>query len=232
MEKNAKPSRADREAERRKAILRAAVEVFSRKGYQGCRIADVAREAGVAYGLVYHYFRNKDELLESVFSSGWAGFLARVQVELARDWHIEQRIRAVVKVAFEAFRRDPRGVRVLILEVGRSPAGGAVNRGAAFTQVIALAAGIFSEAQRRGEVPAHLDPTLAASMLFGAIEMGLTAFVVGLLDQRDEGAVNRACDQVIETILNGLVGARPTTAEAPARAEKSSTRSKKRPRRA
>lgn len=231
MEKNAKPSRADREAERRKAILRAAVEVFSRQGYQGCRIADVAREAGVAYGLVYHYFRNKDELLESVFSSGWEGFLGRVQVELARDWHIEQRIRAVVQVAFEAFRRDPRGVRVLILEVGRSPAGGAVNRGAAFTQVIALAAGIFSEAQQRGEVPAHLDPTLAASMLFGAIEMGLTAFVLGLLNQRDEGAVNRARDQVIETILNGLVGARPPMSAA-ARAEKSATRSKKRPRRA
>ena len=60
-----------READRRKTILRAAIEVFSRKGYHGCRIADVAREAGVAYGLVYHYFRGKDELLESVFKSGW-----------------------------------------------------------------------------------------------------------------------------------------------------------------
>lgn len=226
MDKKPRISRTTREAERRKAILRAAVEVFSRKGYHGCRIADVAREAGVAYGLVYHYFQNKDELLESVFTSGWAGFLARVQVELARDWHIEQRIKAVVHVAFEAYRRDPRGVKVLILEVGRSPAGGAVNRGSAFTQVIELAAGIFSEAQQRGEVPAHLDPTLAATMLFGAIEMGLTAFVLGLLDKRDEKVVERARDQVIETILNGLIGARPTTEGAPPWNEKSATRSR------
>ncbi len=221
-----KPTRVEREAERRKAILRAAVEVFSRKGFHGCRIADVAREAGVAYGLVYHYFKNKDELLESVFSSGWANFLARVQAELGRDTHLTARIRSVVHVAFEAYRRDPRGVKVLILEVGRSPAGGAVNRGSAFTQVVALAAQMFADAQGRGELAAHLDPTLCATMLFGAIEMGLTTFVLGLMDKKDEAAIDRARDQVAETILNGLTGARASVAEAPTWTEKSGTRSK------
>jgi TetR/AcrR family transcriptional regulator, fatty acid metabolism regulator protein len=220
---NRKPTRVEREAERRKTILRAAVEVFSRKGYHGCRIADVAREAGVAYGLVYHYFKNKDELLESVFTSGWAGFLARVQAEISRDAHLESRIKAVVQVAFEAYRRDPRGVKVLILEVGRSPAGGAVNRGSAFTQVIALAAEMFREAQARGELPSHLDPTLCATMLFGAIEMGLTTFVLGLIDKKDDALVERAREQITDTILNGLVGARPQEA---AWTEKSGTKSK------
>ena len=56
------------EPEKRRAILHAAVRVFAERGYHGCRIADVAREARVAYGLVYHYFQNKDELLESVFA--------------------------------------------------------------------------------------------------------------------------------------------------------------------
>ena len=68
-----------REGERRLTILRAAVEVFARKGYHGCRIADVAREAGVAYGLVYHYFQNKDELLQTVFDLGWGGFIQRIR---------------------------------------------------------------------------------------------------------------------------------------------------------
>ena len=62
-----------RDQDRRKTILRAAVEVFARKGYHGCRIADVAKEAGVAYGLVYHYFRNKEELLQLVSRPGGAG---------------------------------------------------------------------------------------------------------------------------------------------------------------
>ena len=194
----------DREAERRKTILRAAIEVFSKKGYHGCRIADVAKEAGVAYGLVYHYFKNKDELLESVFSSGWAGFLARIQTQLARDERFDAKIRGVVHVAFEAYKRDPRGVKVLILEVGRSPSGGAVNRGDAFTHVIALAATVFEEAQQRGELAATLEPKLCAAMLLGAIEMGLTLFVMGLVERTEE-RLDRARDQVASTFLAGVL---------------------------
>ncbi len=205
-------SRAEREEDRRRVILRAAVEVFSRKGYHGCRIQDVAKEAGVAYGLVYHYFKNKDELLESVFASGWQNFLGRVQAEIASDQHVSERVRGIVHVAFEAYRRDPRGVKVLILEVGRSPAGGAVNRGGAFSSVIIAASQMFVEAQRRGEIPAHLEPTLCATMLFGSIEMGLTSFVMGLLDKRDDEAIDRAREQVAEHFLNGLTGARPQRA--------------------
>lgn len=208
-------SRAEREADRRRVILRAAVEVFSRKGYHGCRIQDVAKEAGVAYGLVYHYFKNKDELLESVFASGWHGFLGRVEAEIARDQHVAARVRAVVHVAFEAYRRDPRAVKVLILEVGRSPAGGAVNRGSAFSQVIVAAGQMFAEAQARGELPSHLDPVLCATMLFGCIEMGLTSFVMGLLDKRDDATIDRARDQVAETFLNGISGARPSAGTPP-----------------
>lgn len=210
-----KPGRAEREAERRKSILRAAVEVFSRKGYQGCRIADVAREAGVAYGLVYHYFKNKDELLENVFSSGWSGFLSRVQAGIARETTLEAQVHAVVHVAFEAYRRDPRGVKVLILEVGRSPAGGAVSRGSAFTHVVELAAGMFRGAQARGELSSELDPVLCATSLFGVIEMALTSFVIGLLDRRDEQIIEKAREQVAETILRGLVGVGSLAVEAP-----------------
>lgn len=208
-------SRSEREADRRRVILRAAVEVFSRKGYHGCRIQDVAKEAGVAYGLVYHYFKNKDELLESVFASGWSGFLARVRDEIERDHHVAARIKGVVHVAFEAYRRDPRGVKVLILEVGRSPAGGAVNRGSEFSSVIMAATQMFQEAQARGELPAHLDATLCSAMLFGCIEMGLTSFVMGILDRRDESVIERARDQVTEMFLHGLLGARVQPGLAP-----------------
>lgn len=219
-------SRAEREADRRRVILRAAVEVFSRKGYHGCRIQDVAKEAGVAYGLVYHYFKNKDELLESVFTSGWAGFVERISEQVARGGSLEERVRGVVSVAFDAYKRDPRGVKVLILEVGRSPAGGAVNRGGAFSSVIVAASEMFKEAQRRGEIPAHLEPTLCAAMLFGAIEMGLTSFVMGLLDKRDEASIDRARDQVAETFLHGLTGAREQPALSPPAAPASRTRSR------
>ncbi|MBS1148976.1 MAG: TetR family transcriptional regulator [Myxococcaceae bacterium] len=196
-----------REQDRRRTILRAAVEVFSKKGYHGCRIADVAREAGVAYGLVYHYFKNKDELLESVFTSGWSGFVERLTEQASKSTTFEDRVRGVVGVAFDAYKHDPRGVKVLILEVGRSPSGGAVNRGSAFSDVIRLASLLFQEAKEKGHLKADMDPLLAATMLFGAIEMGLTAFVLGLLDRKDDSVLDRARDQVAETFLRGVVPA-------------------------
>src|SRR3954462_13764082 len=92
-----------REQDRRRTILRAAVEVFAKKGYHGCRIADVAREAGVAYGLVYHYFKNKEELLESVFAAGWKGFVTRLREVATSDLTLEQKVRGVAEVSFEAY---------------------------------------------------------------------------------------------------------------------------------
>jgi TetR/AcrR family transcriptional regulator, fatty acid metabolism regulator protein len=194
------------ESERRREIMRAAIEVFSKKGFQGCRIADVAREAGVAYGLVYHYFKNKDELLESVFTNGWTVFLEQLERAIHVPGSLEVRVRAIVAASFEAYRRDPKTVKVLILEVGRSPAGGAVNRGDAFAQAITGAAMMFSQAKADGELAVDLDCTLCATLLFGAIEMGLTSFVLGLLDRRNESLLKQAQEQVAHMYLFGLKG--------------------------
>ena len=168
-----------RESERRRTILRAAIDVFARKGYHGCRIADVAKEAGVAYGLVYHYFKNKDELLETVFDTGWSGFVTRVRAVVEAEGTLAQKVHGIVDVAFEAYRVDPRAVKVLILEIARSPAGSRVNRQTAFVDAIRLSSGLFSQAKEAGELRADMDPQLASALLFGNIEMGLTAFVVG-----------------------------------------------------
>lgn len=193
-----------KEVARREEILRAAIEVFSKKGYRGCRIADVAKEAGIAYGLVYHYFHNKDELLESVFQRGWSAFIDRLKGAVAEESTLDEQIHAIVRIAFESYKNEPRTVKVLILEVGRSPAGGHVNRGTAFGEVIALSSQLFRVAQQEGAVDPALDPRLCAAMLFGAIEMGLTVLVLGILDRTDEAVVNAAAHQVADSFLHGL----------------------------
>ena len=196
-----------RESERRHTILRAAIDVFARKGYHGCRIADVAREAGVAYGLVYHYFKNKDELLETVAATGWSGFVTRLRA-VAEDEtsSIEQKVHGIAEVAFEAYRVDPRAVKVLILEIARSPAGGhVVTRQQAFLDTIRMAADMFARAQAAGQLREELDPMLCASLLVGSIEMGLTAFVSGLMEDRSPEALERARTQISESFLRGVL---------------------------
>src|SRR3954467_12530882 len=97
-----------REQDRRRTILRAAVEVFAKKGYHGCRIADVAREAGVPYGVVFHYFQNKEGAAESVFQIGWSGFVDRVREAASTGGTLEDKVRKICFVAFEAYKHDPR----------------------------------------------------------------------------------------------------------------------------
>ena len=192
-----------RDQDRRKTILRAAVEVFARKGYHGCRIADVAREAGVAYGLVYHYFKNKEELLQLVFETGWGGFMSRIRDAAEASASLEQKIRRIAQVAFEAYRIDPRGVRVLVLEFARSPSTGEANRRTAFAEVLGVITRMFERARARGELRAGLEPALCAAMLFGSVEMSLTGFVMGLLDPRDSGLLAHAQEQLTSLFLDG-----------------------------
>src|SRR4029077_18489916 len=68
-------ARSKRSAETRERILAAATEVFARSGFHGARVADIAEHAGIAYGLVYHYFRNKDDILAAIFSERWAQYV-------------------------------------------------------------------------------------------------------------------------------------------------------------
>jgi len=222
-EGNAAP--AGREGDRKKTILRAAIEVFATKGYHGCRIADVAKEAGVAYGLVYHYFKNKDELLQSVFQHAFEGFVGKLRELAASPAPLSEKVQAIADYTFESYRRDPRAVRVLILQIMRSPAIGGANRQNAFVEIIRLNVEMFSQAQRKGELRPDLDPVLAAALLFGTVEMGLTAFVAGLYDAQDPEALARAKQQIAQTFLRGALGAEGS-AEAEWKRDKSGTKLK------
>ena len=62
---------AEQTIDRRRELLDAAVRVFARKGFHASRVGDIAEEAGVAHGLLYHYFRSKDEVLETIFRESW-----------------------------------------------------------------------------------------------------------------------------------------------------------------
>src|SRR5207342_2689099 len=70
---------AQQAAEKRRLILDAAVRVFARQGFHTCRVSDIADEAGVAYGLVYHYFDSKDEILNTLFSERWDVMLEAIR---------------------------------------------------------------------------------------------------------------------------------------------------------
>ncbi len=208
------PPPPETEPEKRRAILHAAVRVFAAKGYHGCRIADVARQAGVAYGLVYHYFRNKDELLESVFAEQWTIFVQSLRAISEGPGGAAEHLAAVVRFAVDVFRTAPAAVRVLILEVARTP--DALRAGSTrqtLEAALRIVADMVRRGQQSGELRRDVDPLVAAAAVLGALEMSLTGMVLGLLGgpAPAEEEIERLKGQVVEAALGGLLARRAGT---------------------
>jgi AcrR family transcriptional regulator len=186
---------------KRRQILDAAVSVFARKGYHGSRVGDIAEEAGVAHGLLYHYFAGKSALLEAVFHETWSEVLDAVRAVESSGEPAREQLRQVAAIMLRSWRRRPDLVRVLVHEIARSPE---LHRrfdelGEAFEAI----GRIVARGQADGAFRADLDPQLAAWIFYGALEEILTGWVLGRLPDGD-GAVERAELTVVEVIAGGL----------------------------
>jgi TetR/AcrR family fatty acid metabolism transcriptional regulator len=205
----------DAEPEKRRAILHAAVRVFAEKGYHGCRIADVARQAGVAYGLVYHYFQNKEALLENVFAEQWTIFIDALQGIADGTGTAPEQLAAMCHFAIDVFRTAPAAVRVLLLEVARAPnsfRAGSTRQ--TFEHAVQIVADVVRRGLERGEVRRDVDPLVAAASLLGALEMSLTGLVTGVVGGATEQDIERVKRGVVDLVLGG-VSSRPAIGVAP-----------------
>ena len=194
-------ARADRQADRRRQILAAAVKVFAEKGFHQARVGDIAEEAGIAYGLVYHYFDSKEELLETIFRTTWTEMLARVEEVESAGVPAAEAVRQVTALLLRTWRRDPDLVRVLVREVTRNQH--VQQEIEEITSAMESLERIVRRGQESGEFRSELDPRLAAVVFYGALEEVLSGWVLGQLPDRDED-ISRAEANVVALLTGGL----------------------------
>jgi TetR/AcrR family transcriptional regulator, fatty acid metabolism regulator protein len=189
--------------DKRRMILDAAVRVFARQGFHTCRVSDIADEAGVAYGLVYHYFQSKDEVLDTLFLERWNVMLDAIAETDAQAIPAREKLHAIASFIIESYRHDPDLMKVIIVEVTRAANSfGAVHL-AKISEAYGQISGIVQHAQQSGEFRDSVSAEFAAMAFYGAIEQVLTGWIFGTLEQGDE-AYERAKDYVVETICDGL----------------------------
>jgi TetR/AcrR family fatty acid metabolism transcriptional regulator len=194
-------ARAHRQADRRRQILEAAVKVFAEKGFHASRVGDIAEEAGIAYGLVYHYFESKEDLLETIFRTTWIEMLARIgEVEEAQV-PASEAVRQVSALILRTWRRDPDLVRVLVREVTRNQH--VQEEVEEITAAMQALERIVRKGQETGEFRSELDPRLAAVVFYGALEEVLSGWVLGQLPDRDED-IARAEKNVVSVLTGGF----------------------------
>lgn len=165
--------------EKRQLLLDAATRVFARKGFHASRVGDIAEEAGVAHGLLYHYFESKEEVLDAIFHEEWADLLAEIEeIETSADSAREQLRRVAARVLGQ-WQRNPDLIRVIVRDLTRSPEIQA--RIGEIVKPIEAIQRIISRGRRTGEFRADLDPVVAGVIYYGGIDELLSGWVLGQL---------------------------------------------------
>jgi len=167
-------------------------------------VGDIAEEAGVAHGLLYHYFASKDEVLETVFRENWSDLLERFALVESSDEPADEKLLGLVKILLRTWKNDPALVTVMVREVGRSAhlASQVDDIGRGFEAIQR----VIEQGQAEGVFRPELDARLASWVVYGGLEEILTGWVMGRLPDGDE-EVARAERTIVDVLRGGLVPA-------------------------
>ncbi|MGH3065033.1 MAG: TetR/AcrR family transcriptional regulator [Gaiellaceae bacterium] len=187
--------------EKRKLILDAAIRVFAEHGYHGSRVGDIAEDAGVAHGLLYHYFASKDDVLRTIFAENWGALLTRFRAVEAAAEPAPDKLVGIAKILLRTWRNDPALVTVMVREVARSQL--LQDQVEEVREAFAIVQRVIEEGQAAGAFRPGLDARLASWLFYGGLEEVLTGWVLGQLPD-SEADVARAERTAIEVALRGL----------------------------
>jgi AcrR family transcriptional regulator len=189
--------------DKRRQILDAAIRVFARQGFHSTRVSDIADEAGVAYGLVYHYFKSKEEVLNELFTERWSLLLAAIDEADGDDRPPRAKLETVAGFIIESYRHDPELMKVIIVEVTRAANSFGQTHLREIRRAYDSIARIVEEGQESGAFRADIDPAFASMSFYGAIEQLLSGWIFDLIPAADSDFA-KAKDFVVATICDGL----------------------------
>ncbi len=190
--------------EKTSLILDAAVKVFADKGYYGARVSDIAQEAGIAYGLVYHYFKNKEDLLISIFRTRWSEFDHAVRTIMSEKEDPREMIHSIISFLFHSYKNNPKMIEVMILDVAKSARFFNGDNIKQFTDVFTLISEIVRRGQERGVFRKGLDPKLAAYSMYGTVERIMLWWILEGKKAITDQEARSTTEMVATILLSGL----------------------------
>jgi TetR/AcrR family transcriptional regulator, fatty acid metabolism regulator protein len=191
--------------DKRRVILDAAVRVFARQGFHTCRVSDIADEAGVAYGLVYHYFPSKETILDTLFLERWDVMLAAIAETEKTERAPREKLRAIASFIVDSYRYDPDLMKVIIVEVTRAANTFGRTHVDKIMQAYSGIGRIVEQAQKDGTFRTEIDAIFAAQAFYGLIEQVLTQWIFSGLPVPAE-EFEHVKTEIVEMICGGLGG--------------------------
>jgi TetR/AcrR family fatty acid metabolism transcriptional regulator len=186
--------------DKREAILRAAITVFAHNGYFNSKVADIAREAGVADGTVYLYFKSKEEILHSVFDRNMEEAIAAGREQLEKISDPREKLRSIAHVHLERLGADRDLAVVFQVELRGSTKFMEEFSAAGFAEYLNMIRSTIEEGQQAGVFRADLNAKIVAKMLFGALDEMATNWILS----KRRYKLGPMADQVLDIFLNGV----------------------------
>jgi len=188
-------------ADKREAILRAAIKVFAGKGYFNSKVADIAKEAGIADGTVYLYFKSKDEILHSFFDRAMEDFIAEGKKQLAEIEGAEKKLRRIAQLHLERLGADRELAIVFQVELRGSTKFMQEFSAAGFGEYLDIIRETIVEGQKEGVFRKDLKPIVCAKILYGALDEMCTNWI---LSQKSYPLAPMA-DEVLKVFFGGVL---------------------------
>lgn len=205
------PDRSEREGKRERILL-AAERIFARHGFFAARVSEIAKEAGVADGTIYLYFKSKDDLLISLFEQRMTQVNEVLRAAITGVPPKDQ-LRAFIKAYLQLVHDEPGAAEVLTIELRQSSKFMKEYDNPQFVDFLRTLGGILAAGQERGELDPSIPAHVAARMIFGMLDELALAWVLARQPSISTGApgtrpkkfdIVRAADWVVSLVTNGL----------------------------
>src|SRR5690349_16354456 len=204
---------AERGGDKRERILAAAERVFARRGFFAARVSEIAKDAGVADGTIYLYFKSKDELLISLFEQRMKQVNAVLRTALASETKPVAQLRALIRSYLRLVHDEPAAAEVLTIELRQSSKFMKEYDNPQFVAFLRMLGSIITAGQEKGEIDASIPSHVAARMIFGMLDELSLAWVLSKQSSISTGTpgtrpkkfdIVRAADWVVALVTNGL----------------------------
>jgi TetR/AcrR family fatty acid metabolism transcriptional regulator len=191
-------------ADKRERILRAAIKVFARKGFYATRVSEIAKAAGVADGTIYLYFKNKDDVLISIFEDRMTKLLGVLRDEIAKCQGFEEKVRTVVELQLGLLEGQRDLAEVVTVNLRQSSRLLKQYAAPLFTEYLDLIAGVIADGQRDGFLRSDVSARVVARGLWGALDGVALTWALGGQRSGNPESLRRAASQLASVFLDGL----------------------------
>ena len=188
---------------REERIIEAACKVIKRSGFAQARIADIAAEADISYGLVYHYFRSKEELFDAILDLWWGGLYEALDDARKQELPIREKLSSVITYFLDQYRERPDLVHIFVSEISRSTPNLTPERLGSFKKLMAYTESIIADAQKNGQLRGDIKARYLNYYFLSGIEGFVSTMVVESQALKNRSQQERITESLLELFLNG-----------------------------